>query len=367
MKLLEVKKLRTYIETPRGLVRCVDGVDLSLRRGETLGLVGESGCGKTMTARSIIGMVEDFPGIIGGEIWFVPNGSEEPLELTAPLRDTVRVNEDSDGEIVQISKNMKQWRRDTSQIYKKIRGKKLAVIFQDPLTSLNPYWTIGAQLREAIKIGYGDPTDKEQLHRDVGEWFERVYLPRDTATKYPHQLSGGMCQRIMIAISLASKPELVIADEPTTGLDVTIQSHIIDLFKELRKEREITILLISHDMGLVGQLSDQIAVMYCGRIVEEAPKDEILDFESSDRHPYTKALLDSIPSLNVLKEERRLPAIEKEVPDPLAAPSGCAFHPRCPLCRQNEEQTLACKRQIPRMTWINDEHWVRCIKMNEKK
>jgi len=364
MKLLEIKRLKTYIETPRGLVRCVDGVDLSLSKGETLGLVGESGCGKTMTARSIIGMVDDFPGVIGGEIWFLPNGLGEPQELTAPLRDTVRINEDADGEITQISKNMKQWRRDTSQIFKKIRGKRLSIIFQDPLTSLNPYWTVGAQLGEAIEIGNGGSIDSKQRHREIGEWLERVFLPRDTVSKFPHQLSGGMCQRIMIAISLASKPDLIIADEPTTGLDVTIQSHIIDLFNELKKEQEITVLLISHDMGLVGQLADQIAVMYCGRIVEAAPKDEILDFESPDRHPYTKALLNSVPSLEMLRKKGRLPAIEKEVPDPLNPPSGCAFHPRCPLCRQNAEQTLECKRQIPGIKWVNDGHWVRCLKIN---
>ena len=370
MNLLEIKRLRTYIETARGLVRCVDGVDLSLPKGETLGLVGESGCGKTMTARSIIGMVDDFPGVISGEIWFLPNGSDEPLNLAAPLRDTVRVNENSDGKITpdekiaQLSKDMKRWRRETSQIYKRLRGKRLAIIFQDPLTSLNPYWTVGAQLGEAVKIGYGGSIDKKQLHREIGEWFERVFLPRETASKYPHQLSGGMCQRIMIAISLASKPDLIIADEPTTGLDVTIQSHIIDLFKELKEEQEITVLLISHDMGLVGQLADQIAVMYCGRIVEVAPKDEILDFESPDRHPYTKALLNSIPSLEILRKEGRLPTIEKEVPDPLNPLPGCAFHPRCLHCSQDKEQMLECKRQIPGMTQVNDNHWVRCLKIN---
>jgi len=359
--LLSVEGLRTYIESPRGLVRCVEGAGFSLQQGETLGLVGESGCGKTMTARSIVGLVEDFPGVIEGEIWFSPNGDSEPIELTAPLKEAVSIERDAGGQIVQIRKNAKHWRREINRIYKSLRGHRISIIFQDPQTSLNPYWTVGAQLGEAVILG-NPGLDKEGVQREVLSWLERVHINffDKVIAAYPHELSGGMCQRIMIAIAMASKPDLIIADEPTTGLDVTIQAHIVDLFEELKNSMGITMLLISHDIGLIGRLADRIAVMYGGSIVETAPKEEILDFDSADRHPYTVALLKTIPSLDTLQASERLPIIEHEVPDPVNPPPGCAFHPRCTVYSDNREGLGQCAVQAPQRTQVNERHWAKC-------
>jgi peptide/nickel transport system ATP-binding protein len=246
--ILSVKGLKTYIESERGTVKCVDGADLIIHAGKTLGLVGESGSGKTMVARSIMGMVNGLPGVVEGEIWFTPSDSEEPTNLLACF---ARIEE----------------------IYRDIRGRRISIIFQDPQNSLNPYWTVREQLAEAIRIG---EVEEEKVDAEVQRWMKRVYLQQEKADSYPHELSGGMCQRVMIAIALASKPDLVIADEPTTGLDVTTQVHVTKLLRQLQADEQFAMLLISHDMGLIGQLSDSIAVMYCGRIVELGPRDEIL-------------------------------------------------------------------------------------------
>jgi peptide/nickel transport system ATP-binding protein len=406
MELLSVKGLCTYIETPRGLVRCVDGVDLTIHKGETLGLVGESGCGKTMTARSIIGMVEPFPGVVDGEMWFSANGSNSKVELSAPLKKSVCIERTRTGQIYSIRKNMEVWSKGTNDIYKDLRGRRIAMIFQDPQTSLNPYWTVGEQLGEAVRIGLergdkGTPSrnthgqsldgglsvkiEDGEVEEQIRKWLEKVHIdsPGRVVDYYPHELSGGMCQRIMIAIALASKPDLIIADEPTTGLDVTIQAHLVDLFLELKEQTNATVLLISHDMGLVGRLADRIAVMYCGRVIEVGPKNEILKYGQNDvnglsssdnmqesqrensntdsRHPYTIALLRTLPGGDGVKSGMKLPVIEDEVPDPLSAPTGCSFHPRCQLFKEKKgDALLHCNREVPGITAINSEHQVSC-------
>jgi|GEM_PF-124021 len=415
MELLSIKGLCTYIETPRGLVRCVDGVDLTIHKGETLGLVGESGCGKTMTARSIIGMVDTFPGVVAGDMWFSPNGSGTRVELSSSIKKSVHIERAQSGQIFSIAKSMEVWNNHNRDVYKDLRGRRIAMIFQDPQTSLNPYWTVGEQLGEAVRIGLEsevrveaeqpnamDPRpsfngegriklDKEKVEEEIRLWLEKVHIdsPGRVIDYYPHELSGGMCQRIMIAIALASKPDLIIADEPTTGLDVTIQAHIVDLFLELKKETKATVLLISHDMGLIGRLADRIAVMYCGRVIEVGPKNEILKSIHNNecaspsptsqkepegrtsnvdsRHPYTVALLRTLPGVDDLGGKRRLPIIEEEVPDPLSAPPGCSFHPRCHVLKENSGGLLQnCNREIPRRVHINAEHWVSCWDTSNK-
>jgi oligopeptide/dipeptide ABC transporter ATP-binding protein len=412
VELLSVKGLCTYIETPRGLVRCVDGVDLTIDKGETLGLVGESGCGKTMTARSIMGMVEAFPGVVDGEMWFSANDLSSKVELSAPLKKSVCLKRNQAGQAYSIRKNMDVWSKCTGDIYKNLRGRRIAMIFQDPQTSLNPYWTVGEQLGEAVRIGFeridkgNSSLDKGQsldgglsvksddddgeVEEEIRKWLEKVHIdsPARVVDYYPHELSGGMCQRIMIAIALASKPELIIADEPTTGLDVTIQAHLVDLFLELKEQTNATVLLISHDMGLIGRLADRIAVMYCGRVIEVGPKNEILKSgqknvngvsspdkmqesqreksNTDSRHPYTIALLRTLPGVDGVKYGMKLPVIEDEVPDPLSAPPGCSFHPRCQLFKERKvDALLNCNREVPDITVINSAHLVSCWARNK--
>ena len=360
--MLEVSDLKTYIETQWGTVRCVDGVSFELRRGETLGLVGESGCGKTMTAKSVLGLVDEFPGVVAGEVRFSEDGGEPAVNLTAGLGQHVQGEWDEQGEPVTLGKAWRRWRDLTRQTYADLWGKKMSIIFQDPLTSLNPYWTIGEQLMEAVRVGEGSAAPDQAVRDTALDWLRRVQLPQPEKIldAYPHQLSGGMSQRAMIAVALASRPEILIADEPTTGLDVTVQACVVELLKELKRELGTTILLISHDMGLIGQLSDRIAVMYCGRMVECGPKHEILDLSSPARHPYTIALLESMPTLSILKADERLPVIDSEVPDLLDPPSGCSFHPRCGVYRDRPQALGDCTQRRPRVFHINDEHWLCC-------
>ena len=213
-------------------------------------------------------------------------------------------------------------------------------------------------------VGQQERPSDEQVQHECHEWLERVHInfPERVLTAYAHELSGGMCQRIMFAIALASKPDLVIADEPTTGLDVTIQARIVDLFKEVQQELGLTLLLISHDMGLIRQLSDRVAVMYCGRVIECGSRDEVLG-EREHRHPYTTALLKSMPVLEVLRQKERLPTIEDAVPDPLSPPAGCAFHPRCPVWRCEGKDVGPCDRVRPPTTILSQGHWLKCWKL----
>jgi peptide/nickel transport system ATP-binding protein len=295
MALLEVRDLRTHFATDAGEFRAVDRVSFSLDPGRTLGLVGESGCGKSVTSLSIMGLVPQPPGrIAGGEIRF--EGVDLLKLSAAELRE--------------------------------IRGNRISMIFQEPMSSLNPAFTIGDQIVEAIlahrKIGRGAARDR------AIEMLRRVRIPSPEARidDYPHRLSGGMRQRAMIAMALACEPRLLIADEPTTALDVTIQAQILDLMRALRDETGTAIILITHDLGVVAELADEVAVMYAGRIVEQAPVDRLF---VNPQHPYTIGLLGSIPKLDV--DQPRLAAIEGQVPNPLAPVKGCQFHPRCPFAQ----------------------------------
>ena len=292
-KYLEVKNLRTYFNTPEGVVKSVDGVSFHINRGETLALVGESGCGKTVTSLSLIRLLAD----------------------TAELQyDYMMV----DGEEI---KDL------TKEQARQIRGKKISMIFQEPMTSLNPVYKIEKQLGEVFKLHEPGLT-KQQIHEKSVDIMKKVGIPNpDERLKvYPHQLSGGLRQRAMIAISLASNPQMVIADEPTTALDVTIQAQIIDLLKQLQKDSNMSILLITHDFGVVSQIASRVAVMYAGKIVEEGMLDDIF---RDPWHPYTKLLIMSIPGIKVTRGGR-LESIKGTVPNPLNFPKGCRFAPRCP-------------------------------------
>jgi len=303
--LLEVNNLRTHFPTRAGLVRAVDGVSFYLDRGELLGLVGESGCGKSITALSVMRLIAPPGKIVAGEILF---DGKDLLKLP-------------DSEMRQM------------------RGDDIAMIFQDPMTSLNPVFTVGEQIAEALRLHR--KLSKKQAKLAAIEAMREVAIPDPTRriNDYPHQLSGGMRQRVMIAMALACNPKLLIADEPTTALDVTIQAQILELLDGLRKQRDLAVLLITHDLGVVAEVADRVAVMYTGRIVEESPVEELF---ARPKHPYTEGLLRSVPKLtseHVAKKER-LETIEGTVPRPTDLPPGCHFAPRCshrmPRCTEEE-------------------------------
>jgi oligopeptide/dipeptide ABC transporter ATP-binding protein len=303
--LLEVKNLQTHFQTRAGLVRAVDGVSFHLDRGELLGLVGESGCGKSITALSVMRLIASPGKIVGGEIIF------DGENLLAATEDRMR----------------------------EIRGDDIAMIFQDPMTSLNPVYTVGEQIAEALRLHR--KLSRKEARQATIEAMKEVSIP-DPARRvddYPHQLSGGMRQRVMIAMALACDPMLLIADEPTTALDVTIQAQILELLNELRETRDLAVLLITHDLGVVAEVADRVAVMYTGRIVEESPVEELF---ARPKMPYTEGLLRSVPKLTAdhVGKVQRLETIEGVVPSPTALPTGCHFAPRCtyrmPRCTEGE-------------------------------
>jgi len=302
--LLDVRDLRTYFHVMDGTVKAVDGVDFSIRRGSTLGLVGESGCGKSVTAHTIMRLIETPPGeIAGGEIWF------DGRDLLSLSQEDMR----------------------------EVRGDDIAMIFQEPMTSLNPVFTVGDQIAEAVILH--QQVKKKEAHDRAVESLKLVGLsaPERRAKQYPHELSGGMRQRVMIAMALSCNPKLLIADEPTTALDVTIQAQILELIKELQERTGTALLLITHDLGVVAESVEEIAVMYAGRVVETGRAEEVL---LSPKHPYTQGLLNSIPSEQ--KRGKALSAIKGVVPNPFRMPPGCKFQPRCPYAwdRCEEEPPL---------------------------
>lgn len=292
--LLEVKNLQTHFQTRAGLVRAVDGVSFHVDKGELLGLVGESGCGKSITALSVMRLVGKPGKITGGEIVF-------------------------DGEDLLAASDERM---------REIRGDDIAMIFQDPMTSLNPVYTIGEQIAEALRLHR--KLARKDAREQAVEAMKEVAIPDPArrANDYPHQLSGGMRQRVMIAMALACDPKLLIADEPTTALDVTIQAQILELLNELRTTRELGVLLITHDLGVVAEVADRVAVMYTGRIVEESPVEELF---ARPKHPYTEGLLRSVPKMRAAEAKKavRLETIEGVVPSPTQLPPGCHFAPRC--------------------------------------
>ncbi len=316
--ILEVKNLKTYFFTKKGIVKAVDGVSFQVFKKEVLGIVGESGAGKSITGFSILKAIDPPGKIVEGKIVFKGE-------------DLVPKSEDE---------------------MQKIRGNKISMVFQDPLTSLNPVFTIGYQLEEAIKV-HNPEMSKEEIRERAVELLKSVGIPspEKRLRDYPHQFSGGMRQRVVIAIALANDPDLVIADEPTTALDVTIQAQVLNLMKRLSQERGSSIILITHDMGVVAQMADRIAVMYAGKIVEIGPTEEII---FNPRHPYTIGLIRSIPKLSGKRGEK-LYQIPGMMPSLLNLPPGCAFAPRC-FCR-----TEICEKEVPELEKVGENHFVRCF------
>ena len=324
-QLLEVVDLQTQFPTRAGLVKAVDGVSFTIRAGELLGLVGESGCGKSITALSIMRLISKPGKIAGGSIKF--KGEELTTASTERLRE--------------------------------IRGNDIAMIFQDPMTSLNPVFTVGEQIAEALRLHR--KLDRKAAWAAAIEAMKEVSIPSPErrVKDYPHQLSGGMRQRVMIAMALACDPELLIADEPTTALDVTIQAQILELLDELRRTRQLAVLLITHDLGVVAEVADRVCVMYTGKIVEESGVDELFE---TPKHPYTQGLLRSVPKLTEvgsLKSER-LKTIDGTVPSPTNLPNGCHFAPRC-----SQRLDICTRREIPLLPLANDVK-VRCVLYDEK-
>lgn len=315
-KLLEIKDEKLSFFTPAGEVKALNGVSFSMNEGEVLGIVGESGSGKSVTAYSIMGLTA-YPGkLIGGTIYF--NGH-------------------------QIEKMSEKEMR-------KIRGNEVSIIFQDPMTSLNPVYTIGNQITEVIRLHTGK--SKKEAYDRAKELLELVGInePTKRLKQYPHELSGGMRQRVMIAIALACEPKLLIADEPTTALDVTIQAQILELMQELRQKLGMSIIMITHDLGVVASMCERIAVMYAGHIVEYGTADEIF---YEPKHEYTKGLINSIPKLGAQEIERLVP-IEGQPVDLLNPPAGCPFAPRCANCMK------ICLREMPPKTELSDTHYSHC-------
>ncbi|MGW6276062.1 ABC transporter ATP-binding protein [Kribbella sp. NPDC055071] len=295
--LLRITGLATHFEGPEGLVRAVDGVDLSVERGETVAIVGESGCGKSATARSILRLVQPPGRIVAGEIRYT--GTPAPVDIAAL--------------------------NPRSEELRQLRGGEIGMIFQEPMSSLSPVHTIGAQIIENIRNH--EPVSKTEARDRAIDGLRRVGIPRPErrVDSYPFELSGGMRQRAMIAMALACGPKLLIADEPTTALDVTTQAQILDLLRELREQLQMAVLFITHDLGVVAEIADRVSVMYLGTVVEQCDVDELFH---SPRHPYTRALLRSVPVIGA-RSKQRLDTIAGTVPNPYQRPTGCPFHPRC--------------------------------------
>jgi peptide/nickel transport system ATP-binding protein len=323
--LLSVDNLKTYFFQDEGVVKAVDGAFFDVHPGQTLGIVGESGCGKSVTAQSILRIVEKPGRVMEGKIlWRTPR--DGVVDLT-------------------------RFKADGKEM-RSIRGSEIGLVFQEPMTSFSPVHTIGSQMIEAIRL-HGGLKEREARQRAV-EGLAQVGIPKPERRidEYAFQLSGGLRQRAMIAAALACDPRLLIADEPTTALDVTTQAQILDLLRQLQQERGMAIMLITHNLGVVAEMSDDVVVMYLGRVVEEGPVDDIFH---APRHPYTRALLRSIPSIESTPRAK-LPTIEGSIPHPYNRPAGCPFHPRCPEC-----MPATCDRDEPKLKAVNGRQNVSCF------
>lgn len=320
MALLEIKNLKTYFTTRRGIVKAVNDASYKVEAGKTLGIVGESGSGKSVSALSVLKLLDG-------------NGYVAEGQILLEGRDITNLS--------------------IAEMYE-IRGNDISMIFQEPMTSLNPVFTVERQVAEPFMIHQG--LSKKQAKERVVDMLRDVKIPNPhiVAKQYPHQLSGGMRQRVMIAMALACKPKLLIADEPTTALDVTIQAQILRLMNELKEERNTSIMFITHDLGVINQMADDVAVMYCGQVVELAPVRTIFDKKTKFSHPYTEGLLISIPRMDT-EAGTRLEAIPGAVPHPLDLPPGCKFAPRCKYA------TEKCKTEEPDMVNVSEKQQIRCF------
>ena len=324
MPLLEVKDLHTFFRTKKGIVKAVNGVSYSLEKGKTIGIVGESGSGKSVSAMSILQLLDG-------------NGYIDSGEILLDGQDLTKFS-------------VKQMNH--------IRGNEISVIFQEPMTSLNPVFSVDKQLSEPFMIHQG--MNKKEAHEHALQMLYDVQIPNPEVVikQYPHQLSGGMRQRVMIAMALACKPKILIADEPTTALDVTIQAQILHLMNELKRTTGTAIIFITHDLGVINEMVDDVAVMYCGQVVERAPA-EVIFQDCKESHPYTEGLMESIPRLDT--EAERLDPIPGVVPHPLALPKGCKFAPRCKYC------TKKCLEEEPELIHVHDNQLVRCFYPNKEE
>jgi len=320
-EILNVENLRVRFETEDGIVYAVNGVNIKLGHRRTLGLVGETGAGKTTTALAMLRLVPDPPGVV----------ECDRLEI-----DGMDVRQLSATEL------------------EKVRGKEISMIFQDPMTALNPVFTVGEQIAESIEIH--EHVGKQEALERAGDMLELVGIPRQRANEYPHQFSGGMKQRVVIAIALACNPKLLIADEPTTALDVTIQAQVLELMNELKEKQETSMIMITHDLGIVAEICDDVAVMYAGRIVEQGSLEEVF---GETMHPYTEGLFNSLP--NIKNRQAKLKPIHGLMPDPTNLPPGCSFAPRC------NYRTDECSKECPALRHVSGTHYVACSRYEREK
>ncbi len=329
--LLEIKDLKVSFPLDEGHVQAVAGASLTIRRGEVLGVVGESGCGKTVTAQSVLRIIPSPGRIDGGQILFRPPGGDGAQS----------------GGVIDLAAL-----RPTGPQIRAIRGKDIAMIFQEPMSSFSPVHTIGNQIMEAILLH--QRVSQSEARAQAVELLRTVGIPlaEERIDAYPHQFSGGMRQRAMIAMALSCRPALLIADEPTTALDVTIQAQILNLMRDLRQRLGMAVMFITHNLGVIAQIADSVAIMYLGRVVEYGPVREIL---RNPKHPYTRNLLQAVPRLGKTARQR-LTAIEGNVPSPFARVPGCPFHPRC-----QEAMAGRCEVEVPALTQISADHTVRCL------
>jgi oligopeptide/dipeptide ABC transporter ATP-binding protein len=357
--LIEVKDIRVEFDVRAGIVKAVDGLSLTINRGKTLGVIGESGCGKSMTARAILNMIPKPGKVTHGEILYYRRARAGSANGNSESVDVVDLTQlPPDGETI-----------------RQIRGGEIGMIFQEPMSSLTPVYTAGSHINEALSLHRLLPIRKVgdqmaeaiQAHRKVGkqeareiavEMLHRVGIPKpaERVDNYPHQLSGGQRQRVMIAIALSCEPAMLIADEPTTALDVSIEAQILDIMRHLQETIHMAIMFITHNLGVIAEMAEEIVVMYMGKEVERA---KTVDLFYDAKHPYTRALLQSIPKLGRTRGER-LASIEGMVPDPFDLPTGCVFHPRCPAFMPGK-----CDKIAPKWTKVGDDHWVSCLLYEE--
>ena len=346
---LEIDQLRTHFIFDDGVVRAVDGVSFSLLPGKTTCVVGESGCGKSITARSILQLIERPGKIVDGRIWWHPGRPSADLADDPQSRRRSRTPPPSDEpdrhiDLVSLDPEGERMRQ--------IRGGEISMIFQEPMASLSPMYTVGNQLTEAIQLHL--PLSEDEARKRGETLLAQVGIPRPSRIMetYPFQLSGGMCQRVMIAIALSCRPRLLIADEPTTALDVTTQARIIDLLRELQADTGMALMFITHDLGVVAEIADEVVVMYLGTVVEQGSADEIFH---NPQHPYTQALLESIPRMG-RGARQKLATIRGQVPHPFSYPSGCPFHPRC-----DKAIVGLCDTAEPPTVILGDRRRARCV------